>query len=92
MHTPLIKQGPPEWGPCFCTFVAPFLDEYAAYGRRLGLSGQISGEHDIGLDKRHHYIVLTDPALLDLQRRNKSAFDPEDLFNRQLSDESLLAP
>jgi hypothetical protein len=35
---------------------------------------------------------LTDPALLDLQRRIKSAFDPEDLLNpRQLSDESQLA-
>jgi len=58
----------------------------------LDLGGQISGEHGVGLDKREHYVALTDPALLELQRRVKSAFDPKDLFNPgRLSDESLLA-
>jgi len=57
----------------------------------LGLGGQISGEHGIGLDKRDHYVALTDPSLLDLQRRVKIAFDPEGLLNpHRLSDASLL--
>lgn len=66
------------------------LRELFVFG--LGLGGQISGEHGIGLDKRDHYVALTDPSLLDLQRRIKIAFDPEDLLNpHRSSDASLLA-
>jgi glycolate oxidase len=58
----------------------------------LGLGGQISGEHGIGLDKRGHYLALTSPLLLDLQRRIKIAFDPEDLFNpHRLGGANLLS-
>ncbi len=45
------------------------------------LGGAISGEHGLGLDKREVYLALTDPALVDLQRRIKSVFDPQGLFN-----------
>jgi len=47
----------------------------------LGLGGQISGEHGIGRDKQGPYLALTDPMLLDLQRRIKHAFDPHRLLN-----------
>jgi glycolate oxidase len=47
----------------------------------LGLGGQISGEHGIGRDKQSHYVALTDPVVLDLQRRIKQAFDPLSLLN-----------
>ena len=44
------------------------------------LGGAISGEHGLGLDKRDVYLALTDPALVDLQRRIKSVFDPQGLL------------
>lgn len=47
----------------------------------LALGGAISGEHGIGRDKQSHYLALTDPTLLDLQRRIKLAFDPDRLLN-----------
>ncbi|MGA7833696.1 MAG: FAD-binding oxidoreductase [Acidimicrobiales bacterium] len=61
-------------------------DERSALLRELfvagvGLGGQISGEHGIGLDKKSEYLALTDPAVLDLERRIKRVFDPEGLLN-----------
>lgn len=55
------------------------LRELFVFG--LGLGGQISGEHGIGKDKQSHYLALTDPALLELQRKIKSVFDPKGLLN-----------
>jgi glycolate oxidase len=48
-------------------------------GLRLG--GQISGEHGIGRDKQQHYLALTDPTVLELERRIKRVFDPKSLLN-----------
>jgi glycolate oxidase len=47
----------------------------------LGLGGQISGEHGIGCDKQQHYLALTDPTVLELQRGIKRVFDPQSLLN-----------
>jgi glycolate oxidase len=47
----------------------------------LQLGGALSGEHGIGRDKQSHYLALTDPTLLELQRRIKLAFDPDRLLN-----------
>jgi glycolate oxidase len=47
----------------------------------IELGGAVSGEHGLGLDKRDVYLALTDPALVDLQRRIKSVFDPHGLLN-----------
>jgi glycolate oxidase len=58
---------------------AAMLLELFSYG--LSLGGQISGEHGIGRDKQAPYLALTDPALLELQRRIKAAFDPHQLLN-----------
>jgi glycolate oxidase len=55
------------------------MRELFVYG--VGLGGQISGEHGIGLDKRDDYVALTDPSVLDLERRIKRVFDPEGLLN-----------
>lgn len=55
------------------------LDALFAAGVAMG--GQVSGEHGIGLDKRRPYLALTDPALLDLQRRIKAVFDPRGILN-----------
>lgn len=68
---------------------AAMLLELFAYA--LGLGGQISGEHGIGRDKQGPYLALTDPVLVDLQRRIKSAFDPLQLLNpHRLLDERPL--
>jgi glycolate oxidase len=58
---------------------AALVHELFAFG--LGLGGQISGEHGIGRDKQTPYLALTDPALVELQRRIKTVFDPEQLLN-----------
>jgi glycolate oxidase len=47
----------------------------------LELGGQMSGEHGIGRDKRTHYLALTDPAVVTLQRLVKQAFDPTQILN-----------
>jgi glycolate oxidase len=47
----------------------------------VDLGGAVSGEHGLGLDKRDVYLALADPALVDLQRRIKSVFDPQGLLN-----------
>jgi glycolate oxidase len=47
----------------------------------IGLGGAISGEHGLGIDKSSAYLQLTDPALVELQRRIKRVFDPKGLLN-----------
>jgi glycolate oxidase len=47
----------------------------------VGLGGAISGEHGLGVDKSTAYLALTDPALVELQRRIKDVFDPKGLLN-----------
>jgi glycolate oxidase len=47
----------------------------------VGHGGAISGEHGLGVDKNAAYLALTDPALVDLQRRIKHVFDPKVLLN-----------
>jgi glycolate oxidase len=54
---------------------------YELFAFGLSLGGQISGEHGIGRDKQEPYLALTDPALLELQRRIKLTFDPHQLLN-----------
>ena len=54
---------------------------YELFAFGLSLGGQISGEHGIGRDKQDPYLALTDPALLELQRRIKLTFDPHQLLN-----------
>jgi glycolate oxidase len=58
----------------------------------LDLGGQISGEHGIGLDKQAHYLALTDPAIVALQRSIKRVFDPNGLFNPYRISDGRSAP
>ena len=47
----------------------------------LALGGQISGEHGIGRDKQSPFLALSDPSVIELQRRIKEVFDPSHLLN-----------
>jgi glycolate oxidase len=45
------------------------------------LGGTISGEHGIGSKRREYFRETSDPALLELMRRIKRAFDPNNIMN-----------
>lgn len=55
------------------------MHELFAHGMQLG--GAISGEHGIGTEKKRYFLELEDPVKLDLMRRVKAAFDPNDILN-----------
>jgi len=58
---------------------ATLLLELFSFG--LSLGGQISGEHGIGRDKQGPYLALSDPVVVEMQRRIKGVFDPRNLLN-----------
>ena len=47
----------------------------------LDLGGTISGEHGIGLAKRPFLPLELSPGSIDLQRRIKALFDPNQILN-----------
>jgi D-lactate dehydrogenase len=51
------------------------------FERVIELGGTLSGEHGIGIDKRNYMPLALDPVALDLMRRIKHAFDPDNLLN-----------
>jgi glycolate oxidase len=55
------------------------LSELYRAVRRLG--GTISGEHGIGMKRSPYLPLVMDPALIELQRRVKVAFDPLNILN-----------
>lgn len=53
----------------------------ALFRAGVALGGAVSGEHGLGMDKRGPYLLLADPALIELQRKIKHVFDPAKLLN-----------
>ncbi len=54
------------------------VELYQATGR---LGGTISGEHGIGHKRSAYLPLVMSPDLIELQRRIKAAFDPNDILN-----------
>ncbi|UMY17710.1 FAD-binding oxidoreductase [Methylobacterium organophilum] len=74
-----------------------FLAEWGQFNRIVhdivhAMDGSISAEHGIGLIKRDELVLYGDPVGLDLMRRLKREFDPQNLLNPgkvvALSDEA----
>jgi glycolate oxidase len=59
--------------------LSSFLKEIYAIGKALG--GTISAEHGIGLEKREFFLELEDKAKIELMKRIKKAFDPNNILN-----------
>ncbi len=55
------------------------LKEIYKVGKNLG--GTISAEHGIGSEKRHFLLEMEDKVKIELMRRIKKAFDPNNILN-----------
>jgi len=55
----------------------------------IGLNGTLSGEHGIGQEKRDYLNKEIDPTTLDLMRRIKQQFDPNNVLNPDKIKERL---
>lgn len=51
------------------------------YGKARELKGQVSGEHGIGYAKKPYLFEAVDPAVVELMKGIKKAFDPKNILN-----------
>ncbi len=51
------------------------------YQLAINLGGTISGEHGIGLEKKHYLSRVVDKSALDYMRQIKKLFDPNNILN-----------
>lgn len=51
------------------------------YKRVVSIGGTITGEHGIGILKREYLKIEQDERIIDLQRKIKKIFDPENILN-----------
>ncbi|MBS7608197.1 FAD-binding oxidoreductase [Candidatus Bathyarchaeota archaeon] len=59
--------------------LSSILKEIYLFGKALG--GAISAEHGIGMEKRELFLELEDHVKIELMRRIKKAFDPNNILN-----------
>jgi len=59
--------------------LSTILKEIYRVGKSLG--GTISAEHGIGSEKRRFLLEMEDKAKIELMRRIKKAFDPNNILN-----------
>jgi len=53
----------------------------AIYDLCISLGGTLTGEHGVGATRRAYLPLALDAAQIDLQRRIKAAFDPDNILN-----------
>lgn len=51
------------------------------YGKAYQLGGLTSGEHGIGISKRHYYLKETSPVNLEIMNAIKNSLDPNHILN-----------
>ena len=77
-------------GNMHCTIVAPDCDgwherlhkaQIEIYEKLLKMGGTLSGEHGIGYKRRGYMKYFLDEAQLELIKRVKLAFDPQNILN-----------
>ncbi|MGQ9641880.1 MAG: FAD-binding oxidoreductase [Candidatus Bathycorpusculaceae bacterium] len=71
IHLAILEQDPNK--------LSSVLEEIYNAGKVLG--GTISAEHGIGLEKRELFLELEDKAKIELMKRIKKAFDPNNILN-----------
>jgi len=71
IHLAILEQDPNK--------LSTVLEEIYNVGKVLG--GTISAEHGIGLEKRELFLELEDKAKIELMKRIKKAFDPNNILN-----------
>jgi glycolate oxidase len=55
--------------------------QHEIYHLALGLGGTITGEHGVGATRRHYLSMALDEAQIELMRRLRTAFDPNNILN-----------
>jgi glycolate oxidase len=53
----------------------------AVFKKTLELGGKLSGEHGIGISKKHYFEKLSDSGYIELMRNIKKEFDPNHILN-----------
>jgi len=77
VHVNILKDETPDarWQE-----VVPPLRR-AIYDLCISLGGTLTGEHGVGATRRAYLPLALDAAQIELQRRIKAAFDPENILN-----------
>jgi len=77
VHVNILKDETPDarWRE-----VVPPLRR-AIYDLCISLGGTLTGEHGVGATRRAYLPLALDAAQIELQRRIKAAFDPENILN-----------
>ncbi|MDO5114877.1 MAG: FAD-linked oxidase C-terminal domain-containing protein [Synergistaceae bacterium] len=77
-------------GNMHCTIISPECGDWherlraaqlRIYEKLVGMGGTLSGEHGIGYKRREYMKYFLDEAQLELIRRVKLAFDPQNILN-----------
>jgi glycolate oxidase len=77
VHVNVLKDDLP--GERWEALVPPIREEI--YRLALALGGTLTGEHGVGATRRQYLPMALDEAQIELMRRIRAAFDPNDILN-----------